>query len=62
MPHFRGGDTIPRLSRQRASYVIKQLKDYRDGVRTSDDGVMSANVKDLTNEQIEQIAHFLATQ
>ncbi len=62
LPNFRGMAEIPRLSRQRASYVIKQLKDYRDGVRTSDDGVMSANVKDLTNEQIEQIAHFLATQ
>lgn len=62
MPNYRGIAEIPRLSRQRASYVIKQLKDYRDGVRTSDDGVMSANVKELTNEQIEQIAHFLATQ
>lgn len=61
LPAYRGAGEIPRLTRQKHTYLMKQLKDYRDGVRTSDEGVMSANVKGLTDEQIEALVHYIST-
>lgn len=61
LPAYRGAGEIPRLTRQKHTYLIKQLKDYRDGLRTSDEGVMSANVKGLTDEQIEALVHYIST-
>jgi len=60
-PGYKGLNEFPRIARQKHTYVIKQLKDYRDGARTNDDGVMSATVKNLTDEQIEAVGHYLAS-
>jgi cytochrome c553 len=60
-PGFKGLNEFPRIARQKHTYIIKQLKDYRDGARTNDDGVMSATVKNLTDEQIEALGHYLAS-
>ncbi len=59
--NFKGMNEIPRLTRQKQPYLLKQLKDFRDGNRTNDDGVMSATVKNLTDEQIEALAQYLGT-
>lgn len=56
---FKGLAEFPRVARQKYPYIIKQLKEYRDGVRTSDEGVMAATVKNLTDEQIDALAHYL---
>lgn len=56
---FKGLGEFPRIARQKFQYIVKQLKDYRDGVRTSDQGVMSATVKNLTDEQIDALGHYL---
>ncbi|HZP87250.1 MAG TPA: c-type cytochrome [Burkholderiales bacterium] len=61
LPNFKGSNEIPRLTRQKQPYLVKQLKDYRDGARTNDGGIMSTVVKSLTDEQIEAIAQYLAT-
>lgn len=58
---FKGLNEIPRISRQKHTYVIKQLKDYRDGVRVNDEGIMAATVKNLTDEQIEALGHYLSS-
>jgi cytochrome c553 len=58
---FKGLNEIPRISRQKHTYIGKQLKDYRDGVRTNDDGVMAATTKTLTDEQIEALAQYLSS-
>lgn len=60
-PRYRGLNEFPRLTRQKHSYTLKQLKDYRDGKRTNDNGVMGPTVKNLTDEQIEALAHFLSS-
>jgi cytochrome c553 len=60
-PGYKGLNEFPRIARQKHTYIIKQLKDYRDGARTNDDGVMSATVKSLTDEQIEALGHYLAS-
>jgi len=40
----------PRLSHQKYPYLVKQLKDYRDGLRTNDNGVMAPTAKNLSDE------------
>lgn len=58
---FKGLNDFPRLSRQKYPYIVKQLKDYRDGLRTNDNGLMAPVAKNLSDEQIEALAHYLAT-
>ena len=52
---------FPRLTRQKFSYLVKQMKDYRDGRRTNDNGVMAASMKDLSDAQIQSLAHYLTS-
>lgn len=61
LPTFKGQNEFPKLTRQKLPYLIKQMTAFRDGTRTNDGGVMAASVKDLTDEQIEALAHFLAS-
>ncbi len=61
LPTYKGQNEFPKLTRQKLPYLIKQLTAYRDGTRTTDGGVMAASVKDLTDEQIEALAHFLSS-
>jgi cytochrome c553 len=59
--NFKGLGLMPRVSRQQYNYTVKQLKDFRDGVRTNDNGMMAPNTKDLTDDQIKSLAHYLST-
>jgi cytochrome c553 len=58
---FKGLNEFPRVSRQKYPYIVKQLKDYRDGLRTNDNGVMALVAKNLSDERIEALAHHLAS-
>jgi cytochrome c553 len=58
---FKGLNDFPRLSRQKFPYLVKQLKDFRDGNRTNDKGIMAPTVKDLSDDQITALAHFIAS-
>ena len=58
-PNFKGLNEFPRVSRQKYPYIVKQLKDFRDGTRSSD--VMAPTVKDFTDEQIEALAQYLTS-
>jgi cytochrome c553 len=58
---MRGLDAFPRLSRQKYPYLVKQIKDFRDGNRTNDGGVMLPMVKDLTDQQVEALAQYLTS-
>ncbi len=58
---FKGLNDFPRVSRQKYPYILKQLKDYRDGLRTNDNGLMAPAAKNLSDEQIEALAHYLAS-
>ena len=58
-PNFKGLNEFPRVSRQKKPYLVKQLKDYRDGTRISD--LMGPTVKNLTDEQIEALAQYLTS-
>ena len=58
-PNFKGLNEFPRVSRQKYPYIVKQLKDFRDGARVSD--VMGPTVKNLTDEQIDALAQYLTS-
>ncbi len=51
---------FPKIAGQHASYLEKQLKDFRDGFRK--DATMAAFVKGLTDEEIKALADFYAAQ
>lgn len=57
---FAGQDEIPRVAGQHYEYVAKQLRDFREARRVSDAGNMVPVVQDLTDADIEDIAHFVA--
>jgi cytochrome c553 len=58
---YKGLKDSPRLTRQKYTYLVKQMKDFRDGHRTNDNGAMAASVKDLSDAQVESLAHFLTS-
>jgi cytochrome c553 len=60
-PSFKGAREVPRLTRQKYPYLVKQLKAYRDGVRTNDDGLMVPSVKAMTDAQIEAVAQYISS-
>jgi len=60
-PNFKGLNEFPRVTRQQYNYTVKQLKDFRDGVRTNDNGTMAPMAKNLTDDQIKAIVHYLST-
>ena len=50
----------PKLAGQNAAYIIKQLKDYKAGVRSNP--TMSAMVLNLSEEDMEDIAAWYSSQ
>jgi cytochrome c553 len=60
-PGYKGLKEFPRLARQKQGYVVKQLKAFRDGERTNDNGLMAAAAKTLTDEQIEALAQYFSS-
>jgi len=58
---FKGQNEVPRVAGQQHDYVVKQLKDFRSGTRTNDAGTMSSVAKTLKDEDIEDLAHYLAS-
>ena len=59
----RGAPPVyPRLAGQRYVYLVNQLKKWRDGSRTNDPmGQMRAVAKNLTDDDIHNVATFLTT-
>jgi cytochrome c553 len=60
-PGYKGLKEFPRLARQKQPYLVKQLKDFRDGARINDNGVMAPTAKNLTDAQIEALAQYFSS-
>jgi len=62
--HMADGNSVnviwPRLAGQQASYLVKQLRDFKSGKRT--DPTMNAMVASLTDEDMVNIAAFFESQ
>jgi cytochrome c553 len=57
---FKGQNEIPRVAGQWPQYIVKQLQDFRARRRTNDAGNMTSVSRNLTDEQIEDLAQYIA--
>ena len=56
------GSGYPQVGGQYVDYTLAQLKAFRDGARMNDDKeLMRSIVKDMTDEQFEALANYIAT-
>ena len=58
---LKGQNEIPRLAGQHHDYVVKQLADFKHGRRTNDAGNMASVSKTLSEQDIDDLAHYLVT-
>jgi cytochrome c553 len=58
---FKGQNEIPRVAGQHYAYVVKQLRDFKHMRRTNDAGNMTSVSKTLSDQDIDDLGHFLAT-
>ena len=59
---YRGGNQMPSLRNQRADYIVKALHDYRAERRIGERAAMVEIAGNLTDAQIDDLAHYLAHQ
>jgi cytochrome c553 len=58
---FSGQNEIPRVAGQHPQYVIKELAAFKARTRTNDAGSMTAVARTLSEQDIEDLAHYIAT-
>jgi cytochrome c553 len=60
-PDYSGRDQMPRLANQREDYLLKALRDYKQGVRVGyGSASMPEAVAALRDEDLAALAHYLA--
>jgi cytochrome c553 len=57
---FTGQNEIPRVAGQHYEYVVKQLKDFKARARTNDAGNMTSVAGTLSEQDIENLAQYIA--
>jgi cytochrome c553 len=58
---FSGQNEIPRVAGQQYEYTVKQLRDFKNRVRTNDAGNMTAVARTLSDQDIEDLGHYTAS-
>jgi cytochrome c553 len=59
-PDFSGKENVPRIANQREDYLAKTLAEYKDNTRHGYDGTMADVMQSVTQEQIADLAYYLA--
>jgi cytochrome c553 len=59
-PDMSGHDHIPRIGAQREDYLIKVMREYKSGARTGYDPAMIDVAKGVADDEIADLAHYLA--
>jgi cytochrome c553 len=57
---FKGQNEIPRVAGQHFDYIKKQLLDFKRRTRTNDAGNMTSVARTVSEEDIEDLAHYIA--
>jgi cytochrome c553 len=57
---FKGQNEIPRVAGQHYEYIVKQMKDFKSGKRTNDAGNMASVSKTLSDQDIDDLANYVA--
>ena len=52
---------FPKLAGQRPQYIVKQVRDFRDGRRQNDAGQMTATASDTSDEALAKSAAYFAS-
>jgi cytochrome c553 len=60
LPDYAGRDQMPRLSGQREDYLLKALRDYKNGARAGDGAQMAEVVYGLGDDDLKAVAHHIA--
>ena len=58
---FSGQNEIPRVAGQRPEYVIKELQAFKARTRSNDAGSMTSVARTLSEQDILDLAHYIAT-
>ena len=58
---FSGQNEIPRVAGMNYEYVVKQLQDFKHRRRTNDAGSMTSVAATLSDQDIENLAHYITT-
>jgi len=61
LPDYAGRDQIPRLAGQQERFLRGVMEEYRDRPGPGRDTVMTNALLGLTNEHLDDLAHFLAS-
>ena len=59
-PSLTGQQNVPRIADQREDYLLKALRGYKDNSRRGYDGTMADVVPSLTDEQMQDLAYYVA--
>jgi cytochrome c553 len=59
--NFIGQNEIPRVAGQQFDYTVKQLRDFKNRARTNDAGNMTAVARTLSDQDIEDLGHYIAS-
>jgi cytochrome c553 len=60
--NFAGVENVPRLAGQREDYLVKTLREYKNNTRPGYDPAMAEVLYVISDEQIGDLAYFLARQ
>ena len=60
-PDLSGKEQIPRLAGQDLDYLRKLIRGFKDKTASDLDGTMTAAVQPLTDEDLQNLVHFIAT-
>jgi cytochrome c553 len=58
---LKGQNEIPRVAGQHPEYVVKQLKAFKARTRTNDAGSMTSVAQTITEQDIEDLAHYISS-
>lgn len=58
---LKGQNEIPRLAGQQPEYIVKQMKAFRSRERTNDAGNMTSVSRNLSDEDIANLAHYIGS-
>jgi cytochrome c553 len=61
MGNYAGQNHIARLAGQHVSYLAKELRGFKTGARPDIDGTMASAAQPLSDADIDNVTHYLAT-
>lgn len=61
LPDYSGREQMPRLAGQREDFLLSSMKEFRDGRATGRDTIMAATLRGLSDVDLTDLAHYLAT-